>query len=101
MPPDDPGIKWVMDVLPRRVVQATHALLVASKEYRCPVTAAEVCVYDSTSLNVAATRSALLRAEGRGLAAHKSNIWIPTIKAYNLARYLEDYVLMMEDEEGR
>ena len=93
----------VVAELPRRIVQVTHALIVAGDTVGAwtPVTAAEVCVYDHTAMSVGSTREALSRALSRGLADRiGSKHWIPTNKAFELAAALEARVLAIEDADG-
>lgn len=93
--------------LPRRVARVTHALMTTWTDAggSAPVTAAEVCVYDSEALSVQSTGTALAYARKLRLADSAPGgpdgvrLWWPSDGAWELRRSLEERVLA-EQQEG-
>jgi hypothetical protein len=83
--------------LPKRVAEVTHALMEAWTQTggSAPVTTHEVWEYDSRSLTLGSTSSALTRALRLGLAdrAAPRGLWFATSRAWEIRRELENRVL--------
>ena len=83
--------------LPKRVAQVTHALMEAWTQYggSAPVTTHEVWEYDSRSLSLGSTSSALSRAMRLGLTdrAAPRGLWVATERAWAMRRELESLIL--------
>lgn len=88
-----------VDALPRRTAHATHALLVASTEHKSPVTAAEVCIYDSEALSARSTGAALREARRLDLAAFTGQYWIPWGAALDQRRDFESRFLRDTEDD--
>lgn len=84
--------------LPRRTAHAMHALVYAGIELNMPVTAAEVCIYDSEAPNIVSTGAALREARERGLAIFTGKYWIATNEALELRSALEERFLRETEE---
>lgn len=93
----------VVEDLPRRVAHATHALLVASREFGQTSgmpTALEVLVYDGESLSVRSTSAALRAAAARGLVMHvPPRYWVARGSAHVLEGELEERYLRETADE--
>jgi hypothetical protein len=77
-----------------RVARVTHALMEAwAQAGGGPLTAAEVCEYDSEALTPVQTGIALSRARERGLADGARGLWFATDQAWAMRRELEEHVL--------
>lgn len=91
--------------LPRRVAHVAHALMMAWEEAggSAPVTAAEVCIYDSEALSVQGTGRALACARKLRLADSAPGgplgvmLWWPADGAWKIRRALEARVLAEQD----
>jgi hypothetical protein len=85
--------------LPRRTAHAAYALLAAWADISMPLTAAEVCVYDSEAPSVLSTACALREAQRAGLATYTprwrsdGRLWIATNLAHEYRAALEDRYL--------
>ena len=85
--------------LPPRVAHAVHALLARLRDASGgPLTAAEVCEYDSEALSVVSTGVALGHARRYGLAdswpaGRAGRVWTATRRAQDMRRDLEDRFL--------
>lgn len=88
-----------VDKLPRRTAHAVHALLYASYEAGMPVSAAEICVYDSEAISVRATGAALREARRLGLAEYYPPYWVASYIAGNHRKDFEERYLN-DTEEG-
>lgn len=84
----------VVASLPRRLAHLVFALIVASREYNGPVTPAEIAIYDQEAMTMASVYDLLRRALEEGLADRWGHgIYVPTLRAGDLAPWLEDRVL--------
>jgi hypothetical protein len=89
----------VVTKLPRRVAHAVCALVESQNALNMPVSAAEVCVYDSEALSVRSTAAALTAAQRLGLCVHTGRYWIATGAAMSLRYALEDRFLAESADE--
>ena len=93
----------MVNVFPRRTAHATYALMAASKAHNSPVTAAEVCIYDSEARSVRSTAAALREAQVSCLAvsvpsSEGGRLWVPTNIALDARQDFEDRYL--DDTDG-
>jgi acetylornithine deacetylase/succinyl-diaminopimelate desuccinylase-like protein len=92
--------------LTRRQAHAAYALLQAQDEYKTPVTAEEIVVYDEEASSVRATAAALVSAQRVGLAVFVPGdgfapaCWTPTQACYGLRGLLEERYLRETAREG-
>ena len=89
--------------LPLRVAEVTHALMEAwTQAGGGPITTHEVWEYDSRSLTLGATSSALTRALDLDLVdrAAPRGLWFATTKAWEMRHQLEDVLLSGSRDDG-
>lgn len=79
--------------LPPRVAAVTHALMEAWSLLESPVTAAEVCEFDSDALDASVTYLALCTARRYGLALGDHGLWFASPAGWAMRRALEDRIV--------
>jgi hypothetical protein len=84
--------------LPQRTAHVVHALMASSRDHNMPVTAAEICLYDSEALSVRATGMALAHARKLRLAVYTGKYWIPSFVALDMRHAFEERFLDETEE---